>query len=264
MKDISHLSRLIYVSTYLFFFSLLLSNSAQAIEVEQLPYVKKLIQAFKQNDRIVLSKMVSYPLSRPAPLPAINNPNEFLKRFDEVFDKKLISTIAYSNPHADWDSIGWRGVILENGLVSLDPEGNITEINYQSQRELALVKKLNEVQMAKGRRSIHRSVNNYQQALVQLTTKRFHIRVDDIGNGQLRYASWPLNKTTNQPPDLILNNGRIVKNGRNQRYVFNNGSYSYHLNINNSGINSKPTASLEVLKEGSSVLHEVATQIISR
>ena len=243
-------------------------NTAQALEAQQSSVINKVIQAFKQNNRVAISNMVSYPLFRQAPLAPINNRVEFLNRYDEVFDQRLLNTITRSNLHTDWDSIGWRGVILDNGIVALDPDGNITEINYHSPREQALVNKLNPNvanNVAKGRRALHRSVTNYKQAIVELTTERFHIRVDDIGQGKLRYASWPINKNTSDAPDLILINGRVLQNdGRNQRFVFDNGTYSYQLNFNASVAAVRPTGSLEVFKGGQSWIREVATRVIRR
>lgn len=244
-------------------------NSAYALEPQQKSMVSKIIQAFKQDNRIVISNMVSYPLLRQSPLKPINDRSEFLKRYDEVFDQRLINIISISNLHTDWDSIGWRGVILDNGIVALDPEGNITEINYHSPREQALINKVSSRKLVskvgKGRRALHRSVTNFNQAVVELTTPRFHIRIDDVGQGKLRYASWPINKSMSDAPDLILNNGRLEQsNGRNQSFVFDNGNYSYRLNVNSVDYGAKPTGSLEVFKAGQSWIREVATKVIRR
>ena len=244
-------------------------STAQALEPQQKSVVNKVIQAFKQNNRVAISNMVSYPLVRQAPLAPISNRSEFLNRYDEVFDQRLLNTITKSNLHTDWDSIGWQGVILNNGIVALDPDGNITEINYLSFREQALVNKLtprNVVSnVAKGRRALHRSVTNYNQAVIELTTKHFHIRVDDIGQGKLRYASWPISKNTSEAPDLILTDGRVLPgSGRNQRFVFDNGTYSYQLNVHSLSANAIPTGSLEVFKDGQSWVREVATRVIHR
>lgn len=269
----STIKRFKTVLSMLFLFVVFLQpfNTAQALEPLQTEYVNKVVQAFKQNNRVAISKMVSYPLFRQAPLAPINNKSEFLKRYDEIFDPRLLNTITRSNLHTDWDSIGWRGVILNNGIVALDPDGDITEINYHSPREQALVDSfykqkivsMNDYNVAKGRRALHRSVTNFNQAVVELTTKRFHIRIDDVGQGKLRYASWPTNKNTSDAPDLILTNGRLLNSsGRNQRFVFNNGAYSYQLNIDSAG--ARPTGSLEVFKGGRSWIREVATQVIRR
>ena len=242
-------------------------NSAQAIEKNQISQVQKIVDAFKQNNRATISKLVSYPLLRQAPLPPINNERELLRRYDELFDQVLLSTITQSNIYTDWDSIGWRGVMLNNGIVAVDPDGNITEVNYHSPREQALINNLNSSRVAKGRRSLHRSVVNYDQAVVELTTPRFHIRVDNVGvdQGGLRYTAWPINKQTSERPDLILNNGRVYySNGRNKRYVFNNGNYSYQLNIDSNGANAQATGNLVVVKNGKPWISEVATKVIRR
>ncbi|MGK0271496.1 MAG: hypothetical protein ACI88H_002159 [Cocleimonas sp.] len=235
---------------------------AHAIESQQVPQVQKVISAFQQNNRVAISKLVSYPLIRPAPLPPIRNEAELLKRYDEVFDRTLLQTITQSNLYTDWDSIGWRGVILNNGIVALDPDGNITEIKYHSPREQAIINQLRSRNLAKGRSSLHRSVKDYNQSVVQLTTPRFHIRIDNVGggNGKLRYTSWPINKNLSDKPDLVLNNGRFFdSNGRNQRYIFVNGTYSYQLNIQSLNANAMPTGSLEVYKDGKRLTREVAT-----
>lgn len=244
-------------------------STAQALEPSLSLAVVKVVQAFKNNNRVALSKLVSYPLLRQVPLAPINNQREFLGRYDEVFDKKLVNIITQSDIHADWGSIGWRGVVLYDGIIALDPDGSITAVNYFSPREKALVNKLNASNTAeheaRGRRALHRSVTNYTQSLVELNTKRFHIRIDDVGNGELRYTSWAINKSTLDTPDLILTHGRMFKNnGRNQRFVFDNGTYRYQLNINSVGLDNKSSGSLEVFKAGQPWASEVATQITRR
>lgn len=253
----------------LFFIYLLPFNTAQALEPKLKAEVSKIIDAFKQNDRVAISYMVSYPLLRHAPLAPINNHNEFLKRYDEIFDKTILDIITRSNIHTDWDHVGWRGVILDNGIVALDPEGKIIDINYDSPFEKAMISKLNPIvarNIPKGRRAVgrDRGASNFNQAVVEVTTPRFHIRIDDIGQGAFRYASWPIDKKTSDAPDLILNNGRILRAGRNQRFVFDNGTYSYQLNIDSARAGTEPSGSLEILKGGQPWIREVATQIIHR
>lgn len=251
-------SRKRLISISLLFLLPLFFNTANAIEPQQKTFVKKVVDAFKDNDRMTLSNLVSYPLFRQAPLAPINNQKEFLERYDEVFDRHLLITITSSNINTDWDSIGWKGVILGNGIVALDPEGNITEINHHSQHEQKIVDQMNANRIAKGRSAPHRNVNNYDQAIVELTTENHFIRVDNIGKGVLRYTSWPINKSTNDKPDLVLSNGHVIGgNGRNQRFIFDNGTYSYQLNVNS----TKSTGSLEVFKSGQSWIREVATRV---
>jgi len=258
----------VLVSVMMLFIYIMPIQNSFALEPQQKLVVSKIVEAFKQNNRIAIVNMVSYPLLRQAPIAPINNQNELLKRYDEVFDRTLLNTIIRSNIHTDWDNIGWQGVILNDGIVALDPDGNITDINYLSSFEQALLNKLHSERMVKrdpkGRRALHRSVTDYNKALVELTTERFHIRIDEVGQGQLRYASWPVTKHLSEKPDLVLINGKMLRgSGRNQRFVFNNGTYRYQLNINSMGADALPTGSLEVYN-GQTWVREVATRVIRR
>jgi len=261
--------RTVIVSMVMVFAYIMPTQSSFALEPQQKQVVSKLIEAFKQNNRVAVVNMVSYPLERQAPIPAINNQNEFMQRYDEVFDRTLLNTIIRSNIHTDWDNIGWQGVILNNGIVALDPDGNITEIKHVSSFEQTFLNRIQAEKIAKrdpkGRRALHRSVNEYNQALVELTTNRFHIRVDEVAQGQLRYASWALNKNTSDVPDLILNNGRMLPgSGRNQRFIFNDGTSSYELSVHSTGASAVPAALLEVYEKGQLRGREVATKVIRR
>lgn len=240
-------------------------NNAFAIEPQQQTQVKKIISFLKQDNRIALSNHISYPLFRQAPLAPINNQKEFLERYDEIFDRHLLGTIISSNINTNWDSIGWRGVILDNGIIALDPDGNITEINHHSQREQEIVNQLTSNKVAKGRSALHRSVNKYDQVVLELVTQRHRIRVDKISNGVLRYTSWPKHKSTADKPDLILSNGRIINSsGRNQRYIFDNGTYSYQINVNHPNANTAAKGSLEVFKSGQKWVRETAISVNRR
>jgi len=191
-----------------------------------------------------------------------------LNRYDDVVDQTLINIITSSNIHTDWDSVGWRGVILNNGIVALDPEGNIIEINYHSPKEQALINGSKTQAKAKG--SLGRNIVNPNNFLVEITTEHMHIRVDSLDDaqgsneGKLRYSAWSGNKNVLETPDIVLNNGRVfTNNGRNQRYVFNNGTYQYQLNVSSLGIDEPPTGTLEVFKNGQFLKREIATKVVN-
>jgi len=170
--------------------SFFIMSSSYAIDGRQIPVVKKVIDAFKANDRVLLSEMISYPLLRQAPLSPVNDKADFLNRYDDIFDQQILNIITQSNIYTDWDSVGWRGIILNNGILALDPEGNIIDVNYHSPREKRLVSSLTATQKGKGRSSLERNVN-YNKALVEITTPHMHIRVDSINESQgiLRYSA---------------------------------------------------------------------------
>jgi len=235
-------------------------NSANALDQKDSALVKNVLDAFKGHNINTIAKLVSYPLERDAPIPAIKNEREFIQRFNDVFDQRLLQTIVKSNIQKDWDAVGWRGIMLGDGDVWLNHDGKITSVNYQSRKERIVSTRLN----AKGRRALHRSVAHYAKSILEWETKRFHIRVDDVGKGQLRYVAWPKGKRTSETPDIVLHNGKIAidGSGRNQRYIFNNGKFSYHLNVNVTGaISSASSGTLDVFKNNQPILSEVARSV---
>src|SRR3954467_6523944 len=58
--------------------------------------ISDFITCFKQKDRKALSEKVAYPYYVEYPLPLIKNRQEFLNRFNEVFDDSLIKVIVAS------------------------------------------------------------------------------------------------------------------------------------------------------------------------
>lgn len=235
-------------------------NTCYALDQKNVALVKNVVDAFKGHNINAIAKLVSYPLERDAPIPAIKNEREFIQRFNDVFDQRLLQSIVRSDVHKDWDAVGWRGIMLGDGDVWLNHDGKITSVNYQSRKERMVSTRLN----AKGRRALHRSVAHYAKPILEWETKRFHIRVDDIGKGQLRYAAWPRGKDTSETPDIVLHNGKIAidGSGRNQRYIFNNGKFSYHLNINVIGTSSSTqSGTLDVFKSDQPILSEVALSV---
>jgi hypothetical protein len=84
-----------------------------------------------------------------------------------------------------------------------------------------------------------------------------------LKNGQLRYVSWPKGKGTSEAPDLVLLNGKLQMDGtgRNQRYIFNNGDFRYHLNVNTIGSSSATYGMLEVYKGDNEVLKEAVVSV---
>ncbi len=237
----------------------LVGSSAFALEPENEPLVKNVLQAFKGKNISTIAKLVSYPLEREAPLPAIKNEKEFIQRFNDVFDQHLLGSIVNSNVQKDWDEVGWRGIMLGDGDIWINYDGQISAINYQSSTELMVSNRLR----AKGRRAMHRSVSQYAVSVLDWQTKRFHIRVDELKDGQLRYTSWSKGKKISQKPDLVLLNGKLQMDGsgRNQSYVFHNGEFKYQLKVNSIGASSATYGMLKVFKNGQEVGSEAVVSV---
>jgi len=242
--------------------SIILSLSCanvSALEPKNERLVKKVLQAFKGKNINAIAALVAYPLEREAPLPAIKNQKEFIQRFNDVFDQHLLGSIVRSNIQKDWDEVGWRGIMLGDGDVWINYDGQISAINYQSPSELMVSNRLR----AKGRRALHRSVSQYAKSVLDWQTKRFHIRVDELKNGQLRYTSWSKNKRVSEQPDLVLHNGKLKVDGsgRNQSYVFYNKNYKYQLKVNTIGSSSATYGMLKVFKNGQEVSSEAVISV---
>jgi len=237
----------------------LAGNSASALDSKNEPLVKKVLQAFKGKNINDIAKLVSYPLEREAPLPAIKNEKEFIQRFNDVFDQHLLSSIVNSNIKKDWDEVGWRGIMLGDGDIWINYDGQISAINYQSTTERMVSNRLR----SKGRRAIHRSVSQYAKAVLDWQTKRFHIRVDELKDGQLRYTSWSKGKKVSEKPDLVLLNGRLQMDGsgRNQSYAFHNGDFKYQLKVNSIGRSSATYGMLKVYKGVKEVASEAVVSV---
>lgn len=139
---------------------------------------KSLVAAFSTNSREAISKLVKYPLSREYPLPDINNEKEFLQRFDQIFDKDLKTKIVNSSITNDWSAVGWRGIMLDQGLLWMDYDGTIIGVNYQSEAERRLRNELIE----KEKKSLCPSLRVFEEPVLVGVTDKFIIRIDDLGN----------------------------------------------------------------------------------
>ncbi|MGL4712991.1 MAG: hypothetical protein ACRCWP_10700 [Shewanella sp.] len=243
------------------FASLLLSSVGYCIQVhaadgalpkEYIPLVQKLIDAAKTNDIEAIAKRVAYPLKREYPIPAIQNTQEMVARFNQVFDSQLLELIAHSKVDADWQTMGWRGIMLGNGVVWLDFDGKIIAINYQTPVEA----KLKAEHVAKQQTALHPSVSEFVSPALSWQTAKFMIRVDDMGNSQYRYAAWAKGKSLSEKPDLVLNKGKRVFDGSggNHSYQFRSGPYQYYCYVTVLGTSDSSPGELVVFKNDQEIL----------
>lgn len=229
------------------------ANAAdEAMPQEYIPLVQGLIDAAKANDLEAIAKRVAYPLKREYPIPAIQNTQEMIARFDQVFDPKLLEQIAHSKIEADWQTMGWRGIMLGSGVVWLDFDGKIIAINYQTLVEAKLKAEF----IAKQQRALHPSVSEFVGPALSWETAKFTIRVDDMGNSQYRYAAWAKGKALSEKPDLVLNKGKLVFDGSggNHSYQFRSGPYQYHCYVTVLGTSDSPPGELVVFKNDQEIL----------
>lgn len=221
--------------------------------------VKPLVEAFKNNNKEAISNLILYPLHRERPIPPIKNKNEFIKRFSDIFDDKIIFEIVNSDLEKDWSTVGYRGIMLKNGLLWLNSAGKMIAINYHSDVENIIRKRLIE----NAKRKLHYSIRQYVQPILEWETDKYHIRIDALEDNQYRYVSWAINKIQSVKPDLVLLNGEITYQGSggNHFYTFVNGKYQYKCDVNVLGLTDTP-GSLQVYKNGKLLFTEAVVKSI--
>lgn len=174
--------------------------------------------ALKDNDRKTVARLVSYPIVRDYPMPVIKSPDEFIANWDEFFDEANRAEIIKNAPV----EMGWRGVMLGNGLIWFDGARVIvtnlsTKISQQK------------FQDAKNKEfmTLHASVRGYKRVAVQCDTRSKHIRIQEHGDGY-RYIVWPRGVSLSQKPELELAGSmEFDGSGGNAIYTFRNQGFRY-------------------------------------
>ena len=115
----------VIIVNYIVILFLLSLTNVHAVEQKDFALVKQVVDAFKSNNKVNISKLVSYPLQREYPIPPIDDEQQFIARFNDVFDQGLLNSITTSDIGKDWSAVGWRGIMLGNGDVWLDHDGKI-------------------------------------------------------------------------------------------------------------------------------------------
>jgi hypothetical protein len=240
---------------------ILFTSTSFAVNKKYHQDISLIKSAFKQLDKKVIATLISYPLGREFPIPAIQNEAELVNRFDEVFDKKFTEQIANSDLDKDWSMMGWRGIMFSNGELWLDSSNKIRSITYQSSKEKQIRARLIEKQ----KQTLHQSLRVYKQPVLEWKTSKFHIRIDDLGDYNYRYSSWSINKQTRDKPDLILENGKMVfeGSGGNHYYSFSNGKYIYRCYVSVLGDNKSSLGKLDIFNGEEHILSDDVLEVLS-
>ena len=234
---------------------------SQSKEIEDIDVanVNNIITLFKQKNIDKIVSITNFPLRREYPIPNIENEKELKKRFNEVFDKILIDKIANSKMN-QWSEVGWRGTMFERGILWIDSySGRITAVNYQSEFEKKLIKDL----IAKEKEDLHISLKDFESPTYKIKSKNYLIRIDELSNGKYRYASWKTGKKESSEPDIVLKNGMLEFSGSGGNHVitFTNGNYTYKIYRNILVEIGQPDITLEVERNGKTILTEDGTLI---
>ena len=218
-----------------------------------------LISLFKKRDIQAIAEKINYPLEREYPIPAIQTKEEFIKRFDQVFDEYLVKTVANSSI-TQWKEVGWRGIMLDDGIIwMVNSDGIISTVNYQSEYEKKWINEL----IASEKSTIHPSLSIYKTPIYKFKTKNYLIRIDEVNDNVYRYASWKVNQTDTAIPDLILTNGEMNFEGSGGNHViaFTNGEYVYNVYRNILSESEEQDVTLVIEKNGKTILSEAGVLI---
>lgn len=223
----------------------------QAIDLNdgQIQEVKKIIAVFSTKDKAKIADFIQYPLRREYPLKDVKDRSDFIKRFDEIFDKGFVNHIGNSKL-TNWSEVGWRGVMLDRGSVWLGDGGKIKAVNYQSPKEKVLL--ANAIFLNKSQ--LPENLRNFEKPKYLIETKNYQIRIDQTGEGSYRYASWKVN-AEEENPELVVNKGGpagFQGSGAYGELTFKNGAYNYIVLTDPYDMK----ASLIVEKDGKRILKE--------
>lgn len=89
----------------------------------------EIMQAIRTDNKQLLAKHVAYPFELDYPLPPIMNANEFVYYYDCIITKEIKNSMKHATLH-DWETVGWRGVMFDNGQVWLHDYLHITGVTY--------------------------------------------------------------------------------------------------------------------------------------
>lgn len=236
------------------------SADEEQLPAEYRPFVQQLVDAAEARDHQALANQMKYPFKQEYPIPAIKTPAEMMNRFGEVFDDAILTSIATSRVGQDWQTMGWRGIMLGSGEVWMDFDGKVIGINHQTAQAAKLKAEL----IARQKSGLHPTVQEYKSPELMWQTEKFTIRIDELNDGHYRYASWAKGKTLADKPDLVLKNGtvRVEGSGGNHTYLFTSGPYRYECVVTVLGERGVPPGELVVYKNDVEIVHQPVIKVL--
>lgn len=186
--------------------------------------IANFIALVAKRDTHALAAHTRYPVSRPYPLPQVEDSAEFVLRFAELFDEKLIHALISSDPKNDWGHFGWRGLSLQSEDFWLHENGFYRGGCYLTEE----AEKVKQDLLNKDRNSVHKSIRKFDSPILLWESEKYTIRIDKVEKGY-RYVSWKKGKKLSERPDLILYNGNIEYQGSvgYRDFTFYSGPYKY-------------------------------------
>lgn len=192
--------------------------------------------AIKTNNAAVVARYVEYPLVLQRPLPQIKNEQEFVKYYGMLFDEPLKKAIVDSKDES-WESVGWRGIMLDSGLLWLTDEGKLKAINNMTAQEQEFIDNWNK----KDRESLYQGLRQFSENIYLFETAEKVGRIDEIEISDdiysYRLALWQKGQTMSQKPEVMVDGGTVEVMGSagNEQYEFKQGEETYIFDVDNVG-----------------------------
>ena len=175
--------------------------------------INKLTMHVEKNNKQEVANLIEYPLKRFGFIPDIKDKEDFIKRYSQIFDEKLISMLL-SASDKDWSEVGYKGTMFNNGLIWIN-EGKIIAINYTSEEEKKLQKKLKR----QDKNLIYILLKDYKENKLIWITENYKIRIDELTDSSYRCAIWKKEESQAKKPSMIFWNGEVTYEG-NQGYHY--------------------------------------------
>ena len=231
-------------------------QEANILDEKYQKYVNDFKRILKLRDKKKLAEIIRYPLIRDYPVPEIKNAKDFVERYDQIFDDALINKILDSSTETDWIFHGWRGIYFADGLVWIDEEGYVTFINYSTKNEKIYKQAL----LDKSKNELPEALQNFKAPILDMETKEFYIRVDEMNDGSFRCCLWLLGEEMSEEPNIIMENGVVTYegNGGNHFYSFKDNKSEYNIYVNYMRSSQEPPAILEIIDEDKTIRNQKA------
>ena len=210
-------------------FFLVIISAAFSDEKSNRVFVDTFLEAVRDRNTDKIADLIHYPLRRQYPLPDIYDREEMIKRFSQVFDASLMNIIENSSFENDWSAVGWRGIMLNNGLVWINYDGKISNINHRSLYETETRNNI----IFEMKNNIYETLREFKDPVLFAETENHILRIDLLHDHNYRLTLWPKGKEQTEIPDLILLNGRVTFDGTmgNRHFIFYRSDEQYILYV---------------------------------
>ena len=169
------------------------SNSSVTIQADtfendldegQRDMISDFMSALKGGDKRAIAGYFKYPFKLVPPLPAINDAEEMVEKYDLVLDDSIIESILSGR----WGYFGWRGFSCGNGSIlwaDYDDSLRVYQICEKTSEQIKARDKAIEEQ----KQALHSSVRQFDVPEILAYAEEGTIRVDSVGD-EYRLAFW--------------------------------------------------------------------------